>query len=262
MTPKSVASWRRHRDGGNGDPGHGVEVVLDHLARVHAVDVVGAEHAHDVRVLVADEVEVLVDRVGRAGEPVRAAAHLGRHRRHVVAEDRREAPGLADVAVEAVALVLGEHDDLEVPGVGEVRQREVDEAVGAAERARPAWPGRSVSGSRRLPSPPARTITRTLGSAAIDVARYVSCRRPVGRWPGAGGAGSRHDQSSRMPRLLERPTAGPGPASRGRPGGARRRGRRRRARPARNPVPAAGWSSASTTVSCSPPTSVTTGSVP
>ncbi len=35
--------------------------------------------------------------------------------------------------VEAVALVLGEHDDLQVAGVREVRQREVDDAIGAAK---------------------------------------------------------------------------------------------------------------------------------
>jgi hypothetical protein len=37
------------------------------------------------------------------------------------------------VEVEAVALVLGENDDLEVAGVGQVRENEVDDAVVAAE---------------------------------------------------------------------------------------------------------------------------------
>ena len=122
------------RDRRDGDAGPHLEVVLDHLAWIHAVDVVGAEHAHEVGTLVVDQVEVLVDRVGRALEPERAAAHLRRHRCDVVVEQGREAPGLADVAVEAVALVLREHDDLEVAGVGEVRQGEVDQPVAAAER--------------------------------------------------------------------------------------------------------------------------------
>ena len=52
----------------------------------------------------------------------------------VLTEQRREAPRLADVTVEAVALVLREHDHLEQPGVGEVRQGEVDQPVAAAER--------------------------------------------------------------------------------------------------------------------------------
>ena len=40
------------------------------------------------------------------------------------------------LAVEAVALVLREHDDLQVASVGEVRQREVDQTVRTAERHR------------------------------------------------------------------------------------------------------------------------------
>ncbi len=114
-------------------PAPGGDVLLEHLARVHPVDVVGAEDADVVRPLVADEVEVLVDGVGGAGEPARPAPHLGRDRRHVVAQQRRHAPGLRDVAVEAVALVLGQHDDLEEAGVGQVGQGEVDQAVVAAE---------------------------------------------------------------------------------------------------------------------------------
>ena len=125
-----------HGDGGNGDARTAVQVVVHHLARVHPVDVVGAEHAHDVGVLVGDQVEVLVDRVGRAGEPVGAAAHLRRHRRHVVAEQAGEPPCLGDVAVQAVAHVLGEHHDLQVPRAGEVGQGEVDDPVAAAERDR------------------------------------------------------------------------------------------------------------------------------
>ena len=121
------------RDRGDGDAGTRLEVVLDHLARVHAVDVIGAEHADEIRALVVDQVEVLVDRVGRALEPERAAPHLRRDRGHVLVEQRGEAPRLADVAVEAVALVLRQHDDLQVPGVGEVRQGEVDQPVAPAE---------------------------------------------------------------------------------------------------------------------------------
>ena len=66
---------RRHRH-----PGADFPVVVDHLARVHPVDVVGAEHADEVGALVGDQIEVLVDRVGRPGEPERAAAHLRRDR--------------------------------------------------------------------------------------------------------------------------------------------------------------------------------------
>jgi len=126
---------RRHRDTGPGGL-----VVVDHLARVHAVDVVGTEHAHQVWVLVVDQVEVLVDGVGRPLEPERTPPHLRRDGGHVVVEQRREAPRLADVAVQAVALVLREDDDLQVAGVGEVGQRKVDQAVAATERHRRLGP--------------------------------------------------------------------------------------------------------------------------
>ena len=67
-----------------------------------------------------DQVEILEDGIGRSGEPVRPAPHLRGHRGHVVLEHRAETPGLGDVAIEAVALVLREHDNLEVAGVDQV----------------------------------------------------------------------------------------------------------------------------------------------
>ena len=54
------------------------DVLLDHLARVHAVDVVGAEDDDVLRALVGDQVVVLEDRVGRADEPARPEPHLRR----------------------------------------------------------------------------------------------------------------------------------------------------------------------------------------
>ena len=124
----------RHRNGRDRDASAALVVLVDHLTRVHPIDVIGTEHGDDVGRLVVDEVEVLVDGVGGALEPVRPATHLGRYRCDVVVEHRREPPGLGDVAVEAVALVLGEHDDLQVAGIGEIRQREVDQSVRAGER--------------------------------------------------------------------------------------------------------------------------------
>ena len=110
------------------------DVLLDHLARVHAVDVVGAEDDDVLRPLVGDQVVVLEDRVGGAHEPARPEPHLRRHRRDVVAQQRRQAPRGRDVAVEAVALVLRQHHDLVVVRVDQVREREVDQPVVAAER--------------------------------------------------------------------------------------------------------------------------------
>ena len=132
--PELARLLDRDAQPGDRDAGAAVEVLVDHLARVDAVDVVGAEDADHVGLLVVDQVQVLVDRVGRAREPVRAAAHLRRHRRDVVAEERRELPGRRDVAVEAVALVLRQDGDPQEAAVDEVREREVDQPVVAAER--------------------------------------------------------------------------------------------------------------------------------
>ena len=143
-----------------------VDVLVDHLREVHAIDVVGADHDDDVGLLVAQQVERLEDRVGAAQVPVLADPLLRRDRGDVVAEHRRHPPGLADVPVEAVGLVLRQHHDLQVAAVDDVGQREVDQAVDAGERDRRVWRGRRSAASAACPH-----------------------RRPA-RWPGpsVGGA--------------------------------------------------------------------------
>ena len=138
----------RHPDGADGHARPGGDVLLDHLAGVHPVDVVGAEDADVVGTVVADEVEVLEDGVGRAREPPGPPPHLGRHRGDVGVEQRRQAPRAADVEVEAVGLVLGQHDDAQVAAVGQVGQGEVDQPVVAAEGHRRLGP---VGGERVQP---------------------------------------------------------------------------------------------------------------
>ena len=124
----------RLADAGDRRAGTRFDVGGQHLTEVHAVHVIGADHDDDVGLLVVDEVEALQDRVGGAREPALAEALLRGHRGDVRVEQRRHAPRLRDVAVEAVRLVLGQHDDLAKPRVDEVRDREVDEPVLPAER--------------------------------------------------------------------------------------------------------------------------------
>ena len=125
-----------------------VDVLVDHLREVHAVDVVGAHHDHDVGLVVVDQVEALVDRVGAAEVPVLADALLGRHRGDVVAEEGRHPPRRRDVPVERVRLVLREHDDPQVAAVDDVGEREVDQPVDPCERHRRLRP---VCGQRHQP---------------------------------------------------------------------------------------------------------------
>ena len=124
----------RLADRGHRAAGARLDVVGHHLGEVHPVDVVGAHHDDDVGLLVGEQVERLVDRVGAAEVPPLAHALLGRHRGDVVAEQVGHPPRRRHVPVEAVRLVLRQHDDLEVAGVDDVGEREVDEAVDATER--------------------------------------------------------------------------------------------------------------------------------
>ena len=111
--------------------------------------------------LVGDDVLALVDGVGRALEPGLAGALLRGDRLDELVEHRREAPHARDVLLERRALVLRQHLDAGEPRVDEVREDDVDDAVATRRTERRASRGRSVSGPRRWPSPPARIITST-----------------------------------------------------------------------------------------------------
>ncbi len=66
-----------HGDGGHGDLGALLLMELDHVADVHPVDVIGPEDGDDVRIGLLDQVDVLINGVGRALVPGLArGAHL------------------------------------------------------------------------------------------------------------------------------------------------------------------------------------------
>ena len=74
---------------GNPDAGHrctgaAVDVVLHHLLGVHPIHVVSAEHHDVIRILVVDQVQRLIDRVGGAGVPARSETLLRRNRGDVL----------------------------------------------------------------------------------------------------------------------------------------------------------------------------------
>ncbi len=106
----------------------------EHRVHVHHVDVVAAEHADVLGLLVEDQVEILVDGIRRPPEPVRSAAHLGRHGVHELADVEAEAPRADDVLDERVRLELRQDLDLREAGVDAVVEREIDDAVAAAKR--------------------------------------------------------------------------------------------------------------------------------
>ena len=111
-----------------------LDVVVDHLREVHAVDVVRTDDDDVLGRLVVDDVQRLVDGVRAAQVPVGSATLLGRNRRNEVAEQGGGVPGLRDVAVKGVRLVLSQHDDLEVSGVHDIRQSEIDQTEMTSKR--------------------------------------------------------------------------------------------------------------------------------
>ena len=108
---------------------------LEHLVVIHFVDVVPAQHGHILGIIAVHKGDVLIDGVGGALVP-----GLG-FRLGVGREDVRAAPvavqvpglAVADVVVQLQGLVLGEHAHGVDAGVDAVGQREIDDAVFAAE---------------------------------------------------------------------------------------------------------------------------------
>src|SRR6266516_3106673 len=56
-----VAPW--HADGRDGPRGAVLDMLVDHLPWIHTVDVVGTHHDHEIRPLIVDQVQRLVDGV-------------------------------------------------------------------------------------------------------------------------------------------------------------------------------------------------------
>jgi hypothetical protein len=123
----------RHPDTCHGGPSAALDVEGEHLLRIHPVDVVRTENDDVIGVLVVDQVQRLIDRVGGAGVPARAEPLLSGHRRDVLAGKPRQPPVLRNVAVQRMRFVLGQHADSQVSGVHQIRQHKIDQPVGAAE---------------------------------------------------------------------------------------------------------------------------------
>jgi len=101
---------------------------------VHLVDMITGEHQHMLRLGLAHDVEILVDRIGGAAVPLVIKPLLGRHHIDELAEvGLQEAPAALDMADQALGLVLREHADAADAGVHAVRQRKVDDRELAGE---------------------------------------------------------------------------------------------------------------------------------
>ena len=69
--PETLGFGGRHGNGRHGRHGPALDVLGQHLARVHPVNMVGSEDQDVVGTFITHNVQVLVNGVGRAGEPPR-----------------------------------------------------------------------------------------------------------------------------------------------------------------------------------------------
>ncbi len=130
----SLIDW--NSDSRNCDSGSRLDVLCKHLFRIHPVDVIGSEYEQIVGVGILDQIEVLIDRVGRAQKPSLPEPHLGWNRGHVVAKQGRHPPGSRYMHVQGMALVLGQDNDFALATVDQIGQSEINEPVVTTERDR------------------------------------------------------------------------------------------------------------------------------
>ena len=124
-----------HRLRGDGDVGAVLDVRFDHVAEVHAIEMVAREDQVVVGVVAGEVTRRLPHRVGRALKPVGALRCLlgGEHFDEAVRKDV-QAIGLRDVPVERRRVELRQHEHPLQAGVQAVADRNVDEAILAADR--------------------------------------------------------------------------------------------------------------------------------
>src|SRR5688572_20811402 len=102
---------------------------------VHFIDVVACENEDGLGTMLMNDVEVLVNGVGRAAVPDLAELLLRRHDVDELAELAVQVtPAALHMLDQGVGLILRQNEYLADPGVDAVRQREIDDAVLAAER--------------------------------------------------------------------------------------------------------------------------------
>ena len=136
-----------------------LDVVTQHGGVVHLVDVVAGEDQHIFGIELLDKGQILVDGVGGAFVPFAGGAGVvgGQHVHAALADVQIPGRARADVGVELQGTILGQHAHGVNAAVGAVGQREIDDAVFAAEgcrrRARRAWP---YAGSARPDGCPGR----------------------------------------------------------------------------------------------------------
>ncbi len=103
------------------------DVKTQHWAVVHLVDVIPAQHEHELRLVFGDQIKILVHGVRGAAVPRVAQALLSRHDFHEFPElAAQKTPGLMHVADQRMRHVLGENrnaPDTRIDTVRQIRNR-------------------------------------------------------------------------------------------------------------------------------------------
>jgi hypothetical protein len=122
---------------GDGDVGLPVDVRVEELAVVHAVQVIARQNEVIVGIVAHEVPRRLSHGVGRALEPVRVVGRLlGGQDVHEAAREQVHPVRLGDVPVERGRVELRQHEDPADVGVEAVADRDIDQAVFAADRNR------------------------------------------------------------------------------------------------------------------------------
>jgi hypothetical protein len=133
--PELVRLGDRHLHAADRDVGTALFVEREQRPVVHLVDVVAGQDQHRLGAVLLNDVEILINGIGRAAVPNFAELLLRRHDIDELAELAVQiAPAALHMLDQRVRFILSQNENLADAGVDAVRQGEVDDAVFASER--------------------------------------------------------------------------------------------------------------------------------
>ncbi len=159
-----------------------LNMSFDHFRVIHFVNVIASEDQHALGALALEIVNVLINRIGRAEVPGRSGALLWRENVDELAAFRiveEFAPAKINMAVQRERFVLRQHVDVHAFGIEAVGEREIDDAVHAAE----GDGGFGAVFCERIKAfalPPARTIVSV--SLSSELAMVSDLRKRLARY--------------------------------------------------------------------------------
>ena len=127
----------RNRNRGDCRDGVFVDMEIDHLADVHAVDMVASENRDEIRTEILDQMRVLIDCVRSSHVPgFIGGLHLRRNRDDETPAHMRagDVPSVDDVFHQALGFELRKDENAVDSAVDEVAEHKVDDSVFPSER--------------------------------------------------------------------------------------------------------------------------------